>query len=78
MSEIGGPLAQINIAGVYNIRDLGGLPTRTGEKTKSHMILRSGNLDKIPVSAQEQLLAYGVKTILDIRDEWEATHYPNV
>lgn len=71
-------MSQINIVGTYNVRDLGGLPTITGKKTKSHMILRSGNLDKIPVASQEQLLTYGVTTIIDIRDEWEVTHYPNV
>jgi protein-tyrosine phosphatase len=71
-------LSHIHVAGTYNVRDLGGLPTLTGQQTKSHRMLRSGNLDKIPVASQEQLLTYGVATIVDIRDEWEVAHYPNV
>lgn len=71
-------MSHIHIVGTYNVRDLGGLPTLTGKQTKLHTILRAGNLDKLPVTSQEQLLTYGVTTIIDIRDEWEATHYPNV
>jgi protein-tyrosine phosphatase len=71
-------LSTIHVVGTYNVRDLGGLPTSTGRQTRLHRIVRSGNLDKIPLASQEQLLTYGVATIVDIRDEWESANYPNV
>jgi protein-tyrosine phosphatase len=42
------------------------------------VLIRAGNLDQIPASSQQQLMAMGVKTIIDLRDEWEVEHYPNV
>jgi len=71
-------LHTINVTGTYNVRDLGGYRTTTGSQTKGHMMLRSGNLDKIPISSQKQLIDYGIRTVIDIRDEWEAENYPNV
>jgi protein-tyrosine phosphatase len=71
-------MRSITVNGTYNVRDLGGYETAHGTQTKWRMLIRSGNLDKIPVSSQQQLIDYGVATVIDIRDEWEAVHYPNV
>jgi protein-tyrosine phosphatase len=71
-------MQSITVTGTYNVRDLGGYITVHGTQTKRQMLIRSGNLDKIPVSSQRQLIDYGVTTVIDIRDEWEAEHYPNV
>lgn len=59
------------------MRDLGGYRTATGQQTRSNLLIRSGNLDKLTVDARKQLEAYGVKSIVDVRDEWEVDHYPN-
>src|ERR1041385_593182 len=68
---------QLDIEGGYNIRDLGDYPTKDGLSTQRHVLLRAGNLDKISSAAQQQLINYGVKTVIDLRDEWEAEHFPN-
>src|SRR5689334_13916500 len=68
---------QLDIEGGYNIRDLGGYPTKDGRTTQPHRLIRSGNLDKMSARGQQQLIDYGVKTIIDVRDEWEAQHFPN-
>lgn len=68
----------LHVDGTYNIRDLGGYPIADSVTTKSHMLIRAGNLDQLPISSQQQLIDYGVKTVIDLRDEWEVENYPNV
>jgi protein-tyrosine phosphatase len=71
-------MPHLTVSGTWNVRDPGGFKTRTGKIVKAGVILRSGNLDKLPDTSQQQLIDYGVQTIIDIRDEWEAENYPNV
>lgn len=71
-------MSQLAVEGTYNIRDLGGLLTSDGQSIKHRTLLRSGNLDKLPESSQQALIDYGVKTVIDLRDEWETEFYPNV
>jgi protein-tyrosine phosphatase len=71
-------MLQLTVPGTWNVRDPGGFQTRTGKTVKTGVMLRSGNLDKLPAASQKQLIDYGVKTVVDIRDEWEAENYPNV
>lgn len=68
---------QIDIEGGYNIRDLCDFQTIAGRFTQRRVLIRSGNLDKISLTAQQQLIDYGVKTIIDLRDEWETLNFPN-
>lgn len=71
-------MQQLAIQGTYNIRDLGGISVSDGRSIKPNVVLRSGNLDKLPPTSQQVLIDYGVKTIIDLRDEWEVEHYPNI
>lgn len=71
-------MRQLTIQGTYNIRDLGGMSTIGGQSIKQKVLLRSGNLDKLPLESQQAIIDYGVKTIVDLRDEWEVEHYPNM
>jgi protein-tyrosine phosphatase len=66
------------IEGSYNVRDLGGYPTTDGRATRAKVFIRAGNLDKVSPAAQQQLIEYGVKTVIDLRNEWETEHFPNV
>jgi protein-tyrosine phosphatase len=68
----------ITLDGGFNLRDLGDIPTSDGKTTKRGVFVRSGNLDKISVEGQQKLIDYGVKTIIDLRSEWECRNYPNV
>lgn len=69
---------QPNINGTFNLRDLGGYSTIDGRSTRWNVLFRAGNVNNLSASSQQQLTDYGVKTILDLRDEWEVEHYPNV
>jgi protein-tyrosine phosphatase len=64
--------------GGYNVRDLGGYLTGDGRVTRWRSLIRAGNLDKVTPQAQQQLLDYGVKTVIDLRDEWEVREFPDV
>ena len=68
----------IEIEGGFNIRDLGGYPTKDGRFTRWHTLIRSGNLDRVTPAGQQRLLDYGVRTVIDLRDETEVGDYPDV
>ena len=68
----------LKIEGTYNVRDLGGCSISEGVKIPQGRLIRAGNLDQLPPSSQRQLIDYGVKTVIDLRDEWEVQQFPNV
>lgn len=55
----------------WNVRDLGGYTTRSGATTKHGRVVRAGNLSKLTQSGKDALLAYGVRTVIDLRSPWE-------
>ena len=57
--------------GVYNARDLGGLTTREGRLTRSHQLIRSDALDGLTATGWAAVWAYGVRTVIDLRDDPE-------
>ena len=62
----------IELDGVVNMRDLGGLVTVTGEVTRAHRLLRSDNLqDLSPESVRALLETYGVTDVIDLRTHVE-------
>ncbi len=67
----------IEVEGSYNVRDLGGYPTVDGRQTRWRVLIRAGSLEKTTPTGVQQLADYGVKTVIDLRDEWETTHYPD-
>jgi hypothetical protein len=54
--------------GCRNARDVGGYPTADGRWVRSGALLRSDNLCRLTGRGREQLLATGVRTIVDLRD----------
>lgn len=60
-------------SGGYNSRDLGGLPTTDGAGTVSGRIVRTATLDRLTEDGWASLLDYGVRTIVDLRDDGEET-----
>src|SRR5258708_12481668 len=68
----------LTVEGSYNGRDLGGYPTQDGRTTRPGILIRAGNLAQVTPAGAQQLLGFGAKTIIDIRDEWEAEKYPDV
>ncbi len=62
----------IDLDGVANMRDLGGLPTETGETVRPRRLLRSDNLQDLSPGAIETLVThYGVSDIVDLRTHVE-------
>jgi protein-tyrosine phosphatase len=68
----------LNIPGTYNVRDLGGYLTQAGQVTRYRVLLRAGNLNTLSSAAQQQLIQYGVATVVDLRDEQEIQQFPTV
>ncbi len=57
----------MNIDGVENMRDLGGLSTSYGKKIRYGIIYRSANLDSVTEEGLEQIKRLGIRTDLDLR-----------
>jgi protein-tyrosine phosphatase len=58
-------------AGIYNARDLGGLPTVGGGKTARGAIVRSDSMQNLEARGWEEVEAYGIRTVVDLRSEHE-------
>ncbi len=62
----------IELEGVVNMRDLGGLETTSGEVTRPRRLLRSDNLQDLPPASVATLLqTYGVTDVVDLRTHVE-------
>jgi protein-tyrosine phosphatase len=57
--------------GCFNARDLGGLRTVEGGETRWRAVVRSESLDLVTPAGWEALRAYGIRTIVDLRNEHE-------
>ena len=68
----------VRIRGTRNLRDLGGYPCGDGRRTRWRTILRSDCLDQLTPEAQAELVALGVRTVVDLRRDDELEEAPNV
>ena len=66
--------------GCVNVRDLGGHPTEGGGETAYGAVVRADNLTRLSDAGWQDLVAYGVRTIVDLRwpdeRETDALHRP--
>jgi protein-tyrosine phosphatase len=62
--------------GSVNARDLGGLRTSDGRATRRGVVVRSGMLDRLTPRGWSELIAFGVRTIVDLRNEEERSILP--
>jgi protein-tyrosine phosphatase len=72
------PIGRLHFPRLLNARDLGGLRTRNGERTREESLLRTDDLCKLTPEGERALLAYGVTTVIDLRwpEELEARPTP--
>lgn len=70
------PTRHLPIKGTYNVRDLGGYATATGQ-TQWRRILRADALHRLDAEGIETMLASGITTVIDLRHADELTHQPN-
>ena len=53
--------------GCLNVRDLGGLPTEDGASTRFGAVVRADSVRQLSDAGWKALVAYGVRTIVDLR-----------
>lgn len=61
----------IDLDGLVNLRDVGGIRTEDGDKIKSGRLLRSDNLQSLTESDIAALLRYGLTDVIDLRSTIE-------
>lgn len=71
-------MRHLPLEGAYNVRELGGYATTDGGVTRWQSLLRADSLDALSAQAQQQLLDYGIRTIIDLRSSQEIEQEPNV
>lgn len=68
----------LNLPDAYNVRDLGGYHTNDGQITQYKKFIRSGTLHLLSKHSIERLEQYGVKTVIDLRQNYEVKEKPDV
>ncbi len=63
---------RLPLEGAFNVRELGGLPTRGGGQTAWHRILRSDDISRLTDNDVRFLQEYGVSMVIDLRSPSEA------
>jgi len=62
----------IDLEGAANVRDVGGLPTVDGRRTRSGVLIRADNLQGLTAADVTRLLSeVGVRTVVDLRSTGE-------
>lgn len=60
-------ISHLAVDGLANVRDLGGLRRSDGSSTPTRVFVRAELLDDLTPAGWEQLVGYGVRTVLDLR-----------
>jgi protein-tyrosine phosphatase len=64
--------------GVFNARDLGGLPAAGGRRTAPGALVRSDSLSRLTAAGWQALVGHGVRTVIDLRNARERDEAPDV
>lgn len=67
----------VRLEGALNVRDLGGLPTQDGKRTRHGVLFRSDTLAHLTPADQVRLADLGLATVIDLRTEEERTRAPD-
>jgi protein-tyrosine phosphatase len=62
--------------GCLNVRDLGGHPTEDGGTTRWERVVRSDSVGKLSPAGWDALVAYGIRTVVDLRFDDERAADP--
>lgn len=78
-STVATPDRQVPFAsGVFNVRDLGGIPTVGGDHLRRGVVYRADGLHRIPEDEVERLAELGIRTVVDLRTAGEIQDAPSV
>lgn len=61
----------IELDGLVNLRDVGGIPTTLGGRVREQRLLRSDNLQDLTPADVERLLGLGLSDVIDLRSHYE-------
>jgi protein-tyrosine phosphatase len=64
--------------GVFNARDLGGLPAAGGRRIAPGALVRADSLSRLSAAGWQALLDHGVRTVVDLRNAREREEAPDV
>jgi protein-tyrosine phosphatase len=71
-------MAAVELQGAYNVRDLGGLRTCDGRRTRQGLVYRGDSLDHLTDSDAELLFAkLGIGAVIDLRTKEETPAAPS-
>ena len=68
---------QLDWDGCFNVRDMGGLPTISGARTRPGAAVRADSLNKLTDHGWAALLDHGVRTVIDLRNDFERAAEPD-
>jgi protein-tyrosine phosphatase len=71
------PGRRLELAGVFNLRDVGGYPAAGGRTTRWRALLRSDALHRLNPAGGAVLAGLGLRTVLDLRTDAEAENAPS-
>lgn len=63
--------------GLFNARDLGGLPSAGGGVVRWGAVVRSENLDRLTPAGWQEVRDHGIRTVLDLRNPDERAAAPD-
>jgi protein-tyrosine phosphatase len=63
----------LNWDGCFNVRDLGGFRAADGRTTRWRAVVRSDSIDRLTGAGWTALREYGIRTIIDLRNDDERT-----
>lgn len=72
------PARHLQLEGAYNVRDTGGYACTDGHMTRWRTLLRGDSLHRLTDAAQAELLAAGLRTVIDLRHDTERAESPSV
>lgn len=68
---------RIHLSGAVNVRDVGGYPTMDGRFIRPNTLIRADSLHALTPADRDKLVAYGIRTLIDLRHPKETSAYPN-
>jgi protein-tyrosine phosphatase len=67
----------VSVDGIFNMRDLGGLPRHDGGSVPPGRIYRADNLANLTPAGVTALLRLGMRTVIDLRQDEAARKWPS-
>jgi len=73
----GGSSRLIDVPGVPNLRDVGGIATADGGQVREGLLFRASSLGDLSAEGASRLARLGLNTVIDLRSEPEQAHWPD-